>query len=88
MEIDPNSLDPELRTARFYAIMSAALGALSLCAGIVPMCGVSISALGMLLGYLSLRIEQSKTARAGIWLSIFGAMITLVYFFIMVQVQK
>ena len=39
MEVDPNSLDPELRTAKFLALASAALGVMSLCLAIVPACG-------------------------------------------------
>jgi len=38
-DVDPNSLDPELRTARFLNLASAALGVMSLCLAIVPVCG-------------------------------------------------
>jgi hypothetical protein len=87
MEIDPN-LDPELRFARFYALMSAALGVISLCAGIIPVCGGLASILGIVLGLLSLKTEKSNFAFAGILLSILGALITLTYFAILVWVQS
>lgn len=79
METDPNSLDPELRTARFTSIASASLGVMSLCLAIIPACGGSISLLGILLGYSSLRVEHSKTAVAGIAISGLGLLITIVY---------
>jgi hypothetical protein len=79
MEIDPNSLDPELRTARYYALGAAALGLISLCAAIVPACGGLASALGLLLGFVSLKTERSNTAIAGVALSALGFIITLVY---------
>ncbi len=79
MEVDPNSLDPELRTAKFAALASAALGLMSLCLAIVPACGGSASILGIVLGYYSLRTEQSKTALAGVIISGFGILMTIVY---------
>jgi hypothetical protein len=79
MEVDPNSLDPELRTARFLAIASAALGLMSLCLAIIPACGGIVSLLGVVCGAYSLRTENSGTARAGVIISILGVVITLVY---------
>lgn len=79
METDPNSLDPELRTAKFTSVASAAFGLMSLCLAIIPACGGVTSLLGILLGYSSLRVEHSKTAVAGIALSGLGLLITIVY---------
>ncbi len=79
METDPNSLDPELRTAKLSAIASAAFGVMSLCLAIIPACGGVTSVLGILLGYSSLRIEHSRTAIVGIALSSLGVLITIVY---------
>ncbi len=83
MEVDPDSLDPELRMAKWYAIASAALGLISLCGGIVPWCGGAISLLGMVFGFLSLRIERGKTAIAGIGISVLGMLISVVYMVIL-----
>lgn len=79
METDPNSLDPELRNARFFAIASPALGLLSLCVAIIPVCGGVASVLGIILGFVSLKTEQSKSAVAGIAISILGLLITITY---------
>ena len=79
MEVDPNSLDPELRIAKFMALASAALGLMSLCLAIVPACGGTASVLGVLAGLFSLKTENTKTALAGVILSILGVVITIVY---------
>ena len=79
MEVDPNSLDPELRTAKFLALASAALGLMSLCLAIIPVCGGAASVIGIITGLFSLRTENTKTALAGVILSILGVVITIVY---------
>lgn len=79
MDVDPDSLDPELRSARLYALASAALGVISLCAALIPICGGGISVLGIIAGVVSLKTENSRTAKAGIMISILGAMITIFY---------
>ena len=79
MEVDPNSLDPELRMAKFAALASASLGVMSLCLAIVPVCGGSASLLGIMLGLYSLRTERSSTALAGVIISGFGILMTIVY---------
>ena len=79
METDPSSLDPELRTARFFAIASPALGLFSLCTAIIPVCGGVMSVLGILLGYIGLRTERSRGAIVGVSLSILGLLITITY---------
>jgi len=79
MDIDPNSLDPELRTAKFLALASAALGLMSLCLAIVPVCGGVASVLGVVLGLYSLKTEHSGTALAGVIISGLGILIVVVY---------
>jgi len=79
MEVDPASLDPQLRTAKLSAIASAALGLISLCAAIIPVCGGTASILGIILGLSSLKTEKSKTAVVGIAISILGVIITITY---------
>jgi hypothetical protein len=79
MEVDPNSLDPELRIAKFSALASASLGVMSLCLAIVPACGGIASILGIVLGLYSLRTERNNTALAGVIISGFGILITIVY---------
>jgi hypothetical protein len=88
MEVDPDSLDPELRTARFFAIASAALGLISLCAAIIPVCGGIAGAAGILLGFFSLKAEKSNTAKAGIVISILGLVITITYSIFLLQFKK
>lgn len=80
MDVDPNSLDPELRMSRFLAIASAALGIISLCAAIIPLFGGIISFLGIIAGMYSLRTENNKAAMAGVIISSLGLLITIVYF--------
>ena len=79
MEPDPASLDPELRSARFFAIASPALGLLSLCMAIIPVCGGIVSLLGIVLGWISLKTERTRSAIVGIALSILGLIITITY---------
>ena len=79
MEVDPASLDPELRTAKFLSLASAALGVMSLCLAIVPICGGVTSVLGIVFGLFSLKTENSKTALAGVVISTLGVLITIVY---------
>ena len=88
MEVDPNSLDPELRTARFLALASAALGFMSLCLAIIPACGGVASILGIASGLFSMRTENSRTALIGVILSIVGVVITLVYALFLVFFRK
>ncbi|HXD08503.1 MAG TPA: hypothetical protein VN653_00470 [Anaerolineales bacterium] len=77
--VDPESLDPELRTARFFAIASPALGLMSLCLAIIPVCGGVASIVGIVLGLYSLRTERSNSALAGVIISGFGILVTVVY---------
>lgn len=87
-DIDPNSLDPELRTAKFLSLASASLGMMSLCLAIVPACGGAASILGVVLGLYSLRTEHSQTALAGVIISGLGILITIVYALFLAFFQK
>ena len=79
MDIDPAN-DPELRSAGLYALASTALGVISLCAAIIPMCGGIASIAGFAFGFVSSRVEKSKLATAGMFLSVLGLVITITYF--------
>jgi hypothetical protein len=79
MDVDPDSLDPQLRTARFFAIASPALGLISLCASLIPVCGGIASVLGIILGLSSLKTEHSRSAVAGVALSVLGLLIAITY---------
>ena len=87
-DIDPNSLDPELRTAKFLSLASASLGVMSLCLAIIPACGGAASILGVVLGLYSLKTEHSQTALAGVIISGFGVLITIVYALFLAFFQK
>ena len=88
MEVDPNSLDPELRTAKFLSLASASLGVMSLCLAIVPLCGGVASVLGIVFGLFSLKTESSKTALVGVIISILGIVVTIVYSLFLFFFQK
>jgi hypothetical protein len=79
MDVDPASLDPQLRTARFFAIASPALGLISLCAAVIPVCGGIASVLGIILGLSSLKTEHSRSAVVGVALSVLGLLIAITY---------
>jgi hypothetical protein len=78
-EPDYNSLDPEERTNKYWALFSVAIGVISLCAALVPICGSASSLLGIGLGMLGLRSENRKMAMAGISISIIGLLISIIY---------
>ena len=88
MQTDPDSLDPELRTARFFAIASPALGLLSLCIAIIPVCGGITSLLGLILGLVSLRTEHNQSAVAGVAISSLGILITVTYVIFLLFFKK
>jgi hypothetical protein len=79
LQTDPASLDPEERQNKFFALLSAALGLLSLCGGIVPVIGGGLALLGLLFGYFGRRSESSKTAAAGMLLSALGLLIAITF---------
>jgi hypothetical protein len=79
MQTDPASLDPEERLNKFYALASAALGLLSLCAGLVPVFGTILGTLGIVSGVLGRRSENKRIATIGIGLSIIGLLTAIIY---------
>lgn len=87
-DVDPNNLDPELRTAKFLNLASASLGVMSLCLAIIPVCGGIASVLGIVFGLYSLKTEHNKTALAGVIISGFGLLVTVVYALFLSFFQK
>lgn len=79
MEVDPASLDPEERTNKYWSLFSAALGILSLCAALMPVCGGSMALLGLVLGYLGMKSEYYRIAIVGVALSGIGLLTAILY---------
>lgn len=79
MQTDPASLDPEERLNKFYALLSAALGVLSLCTGVIPALGTIFGSIGIFFGVLGRRSESKRMATAGIILSTVGALTAIIY---------
>lgn len=79
--MDPNylDLDPQERVNKILALFSVMLGAGSICAGIIPLAGVLVAALGVLTGFFGRKSEARKLANAGIIISAFGMLISAVY---------
>jgi hypothetical protein len=87
MEVDPSTLDPEERTNKTLALASAAVGIISLCLALVPVCGGSIALAGIGLGLFGMRSESRKTAIFGIATNILGILIAIVYMIILAVSQ-
>lgn len=79
MQTDPASLDPEERLNKFYALFSAALGLISLCAALIPICGGGLAVAGLILGWLGIKSENERIAIAGLVFSGLGLLISIVY---------
>jgi len=79
MQTDPASLDPEERTNKFYALLSAALGVFSLCGALIPVVGTILGLFGIVLGILGRRSENKRAATMGIALSIIGLLTAIIY---------
>ena len=79
MEVDPTSLDPEWRTAKFLALASVSFGILSLCSAIIPACGGMTSVAGILCGLYAMKHEESKMGLIGVAISGLGLIITIVH---------
>lgn len=79
IEPDYNSLDPEEKINRYLAMGSVALGVLSLCAALVPVCGGSLSLAGIGLGLLGMRADRPRMAQVGIGLSIISLLTAILY---------
>lgn len=87
MQTDPASLDPEERMNKFYALLSAALGVLSLCAGLIPIAGTALGIMGVIFGILGRRSESKRMATVGIGLSVIGVL-TAIIFSILLYVER
>jgi hypothetical protein len=79
LEPDYDSIDPEERTNKFLAIMSAAIGVIGFCAGLLPIAGVIISFIGIVLGYFGMKSEYRKIAIGGIAISSLGILTSAVF---------
>ena len=72
MEPDFGGLDPEERFHKNMMLASLFFGIIGLCAGLIPICGVTTSLAGIGLGFLGRRSESRKLAVIGIALSVLG----------------
>ena len=79
MQTDPASLDPEERLNKFYALLSAGLGVLSFCTGLVPALGTIFGIGGIVFGILGRRSENKRLATVGLILSIVGALTAVIF---------
>jgi NADH:ubiquinone oxidoreductase subunit 4 (subunit M) len=79
LDPDYDSLDPEVRTKRYLAIISAAFGLISIFAALLPGCGGFIGLAGVILGFLAVKSEMRKVAILGIVLSAMGMLTALGY---------
>jgi hypothetical protein len=82
VEPDYGKLDPEERFHQYMALGSISLGIISLFSGLIPICGVSISMIGITLGIISRKSESRKMAIIGIVLSLLGLFIAVTYQFL------
>lgn len=71
--------DPEERLNRFYALVSATIGVLSLCAAIIPALGCMMGVAGIFLGIFGRRSDRKGLATTGISFSIIGILIAIIY---------
>ncbi|MBA4375836.1 MAG: hypothetical protein C0401_06655 [Anaerolinea sp.] len=87
--MEPNylNLDPEERINKMLAAISILLGAASICAGIVPIIGIVGGLLGLFAGIRGRRSESRNIATAGVIVSAFAILISVVYA-IFVQIGK
>lgn len=79
IEPDYSSLDPEEKTNRYLAMSSVALGVISLCAALLPVCGLSFSLAGIGLGIWGLRADNRRMAQVGIGICIISLLTSIVY---------
>ncbi len=79
IEPDYSSLDPEEKTNRYLAMGSVALGVISLCAALIPVCGASTSLAGIGLGIWGMRADSRRMAQVGIALCAFSLLTSILY---------
>lgn len=87
MQTDPASLDPEERLNKFYALLSAGLGVLSFCTGLIPALGTIFGIGGIVFGILGRRSENKRLATAGLILSIVGALTAIIFSILLYREQ-
>jgi hypothetical protein len=87
LEPDYDSIDPQERTNKFLALISAAFGVFSILGALIPICGSIIGLIGIVLGYFGMKSEHKKVAIAGIILCIMGMLTSLIYM-ILVSLNK
>jgi hypothetical protein len=79
MEPNYESLDPEEGTNKVLAILSVIVGAVSLVAGLIPICGAAFSIAGIILGVLGRKSDNRRIANIGLGLSAFALTLAIVY---------
>ena len=87
MQTDPASLDPEEWLNKFYALLSAALGVLSFCTGLIPALGTIFGIAGIVFGILGRRSENKRMATVGLIFSIVGLLTALIYSILLYRAQ-
>ena len=83
MQTDPASLDPEERLNKFYALLSAGLGVLSFCTGLIPALGTIFGIAGIVFVVLGRLSENKRMATVGMILSIIGALAAIIFSFLL-----
>lgn len=73
-----NNNPPQARDNSDLAITSLAIGIVSLLAWYIPICGITISVLGLILGIISRSSSKRSLAIAGIVLNVIGITITVI----------
>ena len=79
MEPNYDDLDPDEKLNRIWSMVSVALGLFSLCAGLIPVAGIILGALGLAAGIAGRRSDQVRMATIGLSISVMGIIISLVY---------
>jgi hypothetical protein len=79
MEPNYDALDPEEGTNKVLAVLSVIVGAFSVLAGLIPICGAAFSIAGIILGVLGRRSDNRRVANVGLGLSVFALILAIVY---------
>jgi hypothetical protein len=78
--LDYQSLEETMQetTKQLLAIAALTVGIINLCAWFVPICGIPLAMVGLILGALGVQSRQRGLAVAGIVLSGFGLLASIV----------
>lgn len=81
--MDPNylNLDPQERINKILALFSVLIGVASVCAGLIPIAGIIAASVGIAAGIFGRKSESKKIATVGIYISLFGMLLSFVYIF-------